>query len=205
VDHPVALRGMKAILKEHCDLRVGGETSQPREVFRLLRAARLSLVVFEMCLTGISEGLAFLEEVRSKFPNSSVLVYTILPAKDSCVRVLKAGAAGYLHKNSSERELVIAIRKLLAGDRYLPASLEHQLAFLMLDGKPALTNSVAPSNREMQVLKGLADGKPLKEIAEKLSLSPKTVTAYRTRLLQKMQMKSNADLIRFVEQNPGFV
>jgi two-component system, NarL family, invasion response regulator UvrY len=204
-DHPVAVRGIRDILRSERKLSVDGHASRPEEVLKLLRQKPFNLLVYEIQIAGVPDGLRLLERIRTQFPKTGVLVYTLNPQRDLGVRALKTGASGFLHKESPEEELLVAVRKILAGDRYLPSRLEHQLALLQLERTTRAAGASTLSNRELEVLKGIVEGEKIKEIAVRLSLSPKTVTAYRSRVLRKMGMRSNAELVHFVEQNPDFI
>lgn len=198
-DHVVVHRGLRQILGDEPDMSVVGEALNAHEVLALVRKRDCDVVVLDISMPGKS-GLDILDELKQERPKLPVLVLSMHPEDRYAVRALKVGAAGYLTKESAPEELVKAIRKVAAGGRYISASLAEGLAFALS------TNTEQPphetlSNREYQVLCMIGSGKSVGEIAAELSLSVKTISTYRARILEKMTMKNTAQLIYYALQN----
>lgn len=194
-DHAVVRAGIKQILSEHHELVVAAEACTGREVLARLREQPFDLVILDISLPDRS-GLDVLKQIKSLYPKLAVLVLTMHAEAQYAVRVLKAGAAGYLNKESAPQELVTAITKLARGGRYVSSSLAEKLVFDI-----GLDQTKPPheylSDREFEVLLMIAKGMRIKEIGEKLCLSVKTVSSHRARILTKMRMRTNAELIQY--------
>jgi DNA-binding NarL/FixJ family response regulator len=145
-------------------------------------------------------GLETLAELKKLKPTLPVLILSIYPEEEYAVRALKGGASGYLTKKSAPDELITAIKKIVRGERYISPSLAEFLATHLTEDKDKPLHE-GLSNREFQVMRMIASGRSLKEIAGEMSLSPKTISTFRTRILQKMEMKSNAELIQYSLKN----
>jgi two-component system, NarL family, invasion response regulator UvrY len=198
-DHPIVRSGLKQILQEAKFVSGIEEASTGEEALDKAKTGKFDILLLDISMPGIN-GLEVLEELKKLKPNLRVLMLSIYPEEDYAVRALKAGASGYLTKKSAPDELLTAIRKLSRGDRYISPSLAEYLAsHLADDNKMPLHEGL--SNREFQVMRMIASGKSLKEIAGEINLSPKTVSTFRTRILQKMDFKSNADLIQYAMKN----
>lgn len=197
-DHAVVRRGLKDILADEPDMEIGAEASTAQELLDLVRKQRWDALVLDISLPGRS-GLEVLGEVKREQPALPVLIHTMHPEDQFAVRALRAGAAGYLTKDSAPTELVKALRKIVAGGKYVGASLAEALATNMAGGATESPHE-ALSDREFEVFRLLASGKTVSEIAEQLYLSVKTISTYRSRILEKMQMKNNADLMRYAIQ-----
>ena len=198
-DHAVVRAGLKQIISEVPDMSVAAEAADGREVLRKLRETDFDLVVLDLTMPGIS-GLDVLKQIKIEFPKLPVLILSIHSERHYAVRVLKAGASGYLTKESAPDELIRAIRKVILGRKYVSDSLAEKLAVDLTNGpKKVLHESL--SDREYQVMLMIAGGKMVKEIAVELSLSQKTISTYRARVLEKMKMKTNSDLMRYAFQN----
>ena len=198
-DHAVVRAGLKQIISEVPDMSVAAEAADGREVLRKLRETDFDLVVLDLTMPGIS-GLDVLKQIKIEFPKLPVLILSIHSERHYAVRVLKAGASGYLTKESAPDELISAIRKVILGRKYVSDSLAEKLAVDLTNGpKKVLHESL--SDREYQVMLMIAGGKMVKEIAVELSLSQKTISTYRARVLEKMKMKTNSDLMRYAFQN----
>jgi two-component system invasion response regulator UvrY len=198
-DHPLVRRGLKDIAAKHPDIQVEGEASTGTELLTVARRTPCDVFVMDITMPGLS-GLDLLRQLKIEFPDVPVLVLSMHPEDQFAVRFLRAGASGYITKDRALEELVKAIRKLARGQRYISEDLAQELLYYLDDdGDKALHERL--SNREFQVLCLLGDGKPIKEIAEELSLSPKTVSTYRSRILTKMNMESNAELIAYAVRN----
>jgi len=197
-DHPVVRRGLKQILAEDPELAVPAEAQDGHEVLALVRAHPWDVVLLDLTLPDRS-GLEVLKEVKRERPKLPVLVLSIHPEEQFALRVLKAGAAGYLTKGSAPQELVAAVRKVAGGGRYISAGVAEQLAIgLERSDRPP---HEALSDREDEILRLIASGKTVTQIAAHLALSVKTVSTYRARILEKMHMSSNAELIHYAARN----
>jgi len=198
-DHPVVRKGLKEIIEEIPDMMVGDEASNGREALEKVRKSDFDIVLLDISMPGRS-GLDILKELKSEKPDLSVLILSIHSEEQYAVRVLKAGASGYLTKESAPDELIAAIRKASTGRKYISSSLGEKLAlYLEIDAEKPLHETL--SDREYEVMRMIASGKTITEIAEKLFLSVKTISTYRSRILEKMRMKSNAELIRYALKN----
>jgi len=194
-DHAVVRRGLKQILADEFKQAHFGEAANAREALDRLRKENWDAVVLDITMPGRS-GLEALKEIREEKPKLPVLVLSMHPEDQFAVRVLKSGASGYMTKESAPEELVGAIKKVLAGGRYVSPSLAEKMAsYLAIDTPKAPHERL--SDREFVVLRMIASGKTVSQIAEELSLSVKTVSTYRTRILEKMGMKSSAELTHY--------
>lgn len=190
-DHAIVREGLKQILAETADLVVAGEASNGREVLTHVRNQECDLVLLDLGMPG-KDGLETLKELKQEKPNLPVLVLSIYPEEQYAVRLLKAGASGYLTKESAPEELIAAIRKVSRQGMYVSASLGEKLALdLQTDGEKPVHELL--SDREFRVMLLIAGGKTVKEIAEEMFLSVKTISTYRVRALNKMHMKNNAE------------
>jgi DNA-binding NarL/FixJ family response regulator len=194
-DHPIVRQGLRQILSATADMEVAGEAVNSQEALDQVRLGGWDVLVLDITMPGRS-GFDILKELKYEQPNLPVLVLSIHAEEQLAVRVLKAGASGYLTKENAPEELVKAIRKVVSGGRYVSPSLAESLAF-GLDTAPGRPRHETLSDREFQVMQLMASGKTLAEIAEELSLSAKTVSTYRTRLLEKLKLKTNAELMRY--------
>lgn len=194
-DHAIVREGLKQILADAPDLEVTGEASSGGEALERVRAGHWDVVVLDISLPGIN-GLVVLQQIKRQYPELPVLVLSMYGEEQYAVRTLKAGAAGYLTKEAAPQELVTAIRKVGNGGKYMsPSLMEKMVSELATDlGKP---KHETLSDREFQVLCMIADGKTLTGIGEDLGLSVKTVSTHRARMLKKMRLKSNAELIHY--------
>ncbi|MBE7557030.1 MAG: response regulator transcription factor [Anaerolineales bacterium] len=198
-DHPIVRQGLRQILSETADMVVAGEAVNGQEALDQVRAGGWDVLVLDITMPGRS-GFDILKEVKCEQPDLPVLVLSIHAEEQLAVRVLKAGASGYVTKENAPNELVRAIRKVVSGGRYVSPGLAESLAF-GLDATSDRPRHETLSDREFQVMQLMAGGKTLAEIAEVLSLSAKTVSTYRTRLLEKLNLKTNAELMRYAIEN----
>ena len=198
-DHVLVRRGLAELLREMDDFRVVGEASSGDELLRLRREDRVDVIVMDMNMPGPS-GLDLVKSIRAEFPRLPILVLSAHPEDQYAVRVVRAGAMGYLTKESAEADLVVAVRRVAAGKRYLTQTLAASLLDA-LDTNPDEDPHAALSDREYQVLRLIASGMTVGGIAEHLSLSVKTVSTYRSRLLQKMGMSNNSEITRYALEN----
>ncbi|MSS73132.1 MAG: response regulator transcription factor [Candidatus Latescibacteria bacterium] len=197
-DHAVVREGLKRILAETPDLVVGGEAGNGQEVLDRVRGEGLGLVLLDISMPGLS-GLDVLKQVKQEQPDLPVLVLSIYPEDQYAVRVLKAGASGYLTKDSAPDRLIEAIRRIAMGGKYVSPSLAEKLVTDLAEGLERPLHELL-SDREYQVLCMIASGKTIKEISTELSLSVKTVSTYRIRLLEKLNMKNNSELTHYALQ-----
>ena len=198
-DHPVVRKGLKEIIEVTPDMMVGDEASNGRETLEKVRKSDFDVVLLDISMPGRS-GLDILKELKSEKPELSVLILSMHPEEQYAVRVLKAGASGYLTKESAPDELIAAIKKASIGRKYVSSSLAEKLAsYLEIDDERPLHETL--SDREYEVMRMIASGKTPTEIAGKLFLSIKTISTYRSRILEKMRMKSNAELIHYALKN----
>jgi len=194
-DHAVVRRGLRQMLAETGDVAVAAEAATAAEALDLVRAQAFDVVVLDLSLPGRG-GLDLLGEIKALRPELAVLVLTMHPEKQYAVRALKAGAAGYLTKETAPDLLVDALRRVAAGGRYVSPGLAETLADHVEKGREGAPHE-ALSDREFAVFRMLAAGRTVGQIAEELSLSVKTVSTYRTRLLEKMGLASNAELMQY--------
>ncbi len=191
-DHTIFREGLKQILRETSDIAVAGEAANGAELLERVRKGNYDVVVLDIAMPGRG-GLEVLKELRSERPRLPILILSMYPEEQYAVRALKAGASGYLTKTSASDELISAIRKVATGGKYVSASLAEKLA-LHLDNENERPLHERLSDREYQVMRMIASGESLQGIAKKLSLSAKTISTNRARILQKMKMKTNAEI-----------
>jgi len=194
-DHAIVREGLKQILSESPDLVVAAEACSGQEVLEKISKNDLDLVVLDIAMPGRG-GLDILKEIKTQKPRLPVLMLSMYPEEQYAIRVLKAGASGYLTKESAPDELVKAIRQISQGKKYISPSLAEKLAIDLELSPDKLPHEIL-SDREYQVMCMIASGKTLKEIADGLSLSIKTISTYRSRILEKMNMKTNAELTHY--------
>ena len=198
-DHAVVRQGLRQILEETGDIVVAGEAATGQEVLHHVRKQEWDLVVLDLNMPGAS-GIDVLKTLRQERPKLPILVLSMHAEDQYALRVIRAGASGYLTKESAPNDLIQAARKVVAGGRYVSPALAELLVAEVAEGNGGPLHK-ALSDREFQVLRLLGQGMAVSEIAEALSLSPKTVSTYRRRLLDKMSMKSNAELIHYAVKN----
>jgi two-component system invasion response regulator UvrY len=198
-DHAIVRKGLKETLEDELGQMIFGEASNGREVLEQVRREKWDLVLLDIGMEGRS-GLEALEEIRKACPRLPVVIISMYSETEFGVRALKLGAAGYLSKQSAADELVNAVKRVLAGGRYITSALAESLA-VQLQGESQKPLHESLSNREIQVMRMIALGKSLKEIADELSISVKTVGTYHTRLLSKMDMRSDVELTRYALLN----
>lgn len=199
-DHAVVRQGLKQIISEQADMRAAGEAETAADVLRLARSEDWDVIVLDISMPGGKNGLDLLPELKQICPATRVLILSMHAEEQFAVRALKGGASGYITKQSAPTELVRALRKVQSGGRYLSQSIAEQLAFFVGDDGCAPPHERL-SEREFQVLRLIALGKTLREIADQLFLSEKTVGTYRARIMEKMNMTRNAELVRYAVQN----
>jgi two-component system invasion response regulator UvrY len=198
-DHPVVRQGLKRILEDEPDIAVSGEASTYRKLIALLEEKSPDAIILDITLPDRS-GLDVLKDLKAQYPDIPVLILTIHKEEHFAVRTLKAGAAGFLNKMSVSDELVHAVRKIAGGGKYISPGVAELLALELDDNSGGMPHETL-SDREFQVLLSIARGMKLQEIAEELSLSPKTIGTYRERLLEKMNMNTNTELTYYAVKN----
>jgi len=198
-DHPVVRRGLRQILSVTPDMVIAGEAGSGQEVLGKIRKNHYDVVLLDIALPDMS-GLEVLKQLKSVRPELNVLVLSIHPEEQYALRVLRAGACGYLTKDIAPEELIIAIRKASLGKKYVSPSLAEKLA-ADLGAEVGKLPHQTLSDREYQVMCMIASGKAVKEIAAQMFLSPKTISTYRSRILEKMNLKSNVELIHYAIHN----
>lgn len=194
-DHPVVRQGLRQMLGAEPDLMVAGEASSSHDAVELSGRVAWEVAVVDYNMPG-KGGVDLVKELRRRFPQRPVLVLSMYPEDQYAQRVLKAGAAGYLTKETATEELVNAIRKVAKGGRFVSAALGERLAQeLARGGDQPLHRKL--SDREYQIMWMIASGKTVGEIAQQLFLSPNTISTYRARILEKLELKNNAELMRY--------
>jgi two-component system invasion response regulator UvrY len=198
-DHPIVRAGLKQYVSDTVDMIVADEASNGEEALQKALKKDYDVMLLDITLPE-RNGLDILKQLKKQKPALKVLVLTIHPEEQYAMRVLKSGASGYLTKESAPQELISAIRKVASGGRYLSPSFAEKLAcdFLANQGKPLYETL---SDREYQIMCMIAGGKKLNDIAKELILSVKTVSSYRSRLLHKLNIKSNMELVRYAIDN----
>ena len=198
-DHRIVREGLKQILAETPDMIVVDEASNGQEVLGKVWENDYDVVLLDISMPGRS-GLDILKQLKNERPKLAVLVLSMYSEEQYAIRALRAGASGYMTKESAPDELIEAIRKVSTGRKYISPTVAEKLAVSLEanDERPAHENL---SDREYQVMCMIASGKTIKTIADELSLSVKTVSTYRTRILEKMRMKNNAELTHYSIQN----
>jgi DNA-binding NarL/FixJ family response regulator len=198
-DHPLFRSGLKQLLSQEHDLAVEGEAEHPDDVLRAIAEQDWDIVILDLSLPDRS-GFDLLREIRRLRPELPVLILSMHPEDQFAVRAIKAGASGYLSKGSAASEVIGAVRKVLSGKKYVSANLAELLANSLNFGLERPLHD-ALSEREFLVMREIASGKTVSQIASEIALSVKTVSTYRSRVLEKMNMRNNAELTRYAIQN----
>ena len=198
-DHALVRRGMISLLKDHFNDVEVGEASDSKAGLAAANVAEWDLVLVDITMPG-RNGLGLLQDIKRDHPTLPVLMISAHSEKDYALRALKLGAAGFISKQSATELLVAAIQRVLSGRRYISPVLAEQLAGA-LAGESWGAAHESLSNRELQVLRMIASGKSIKEIASDLALSAKTVATYRSRIAEKMGLSSNVELTRYAMQH----
>ena len=198
-DHAIVREGLKQILADTGDIIVAGEAGSGLEAIKLARMDDFDVLLLDISMPDRS-GIEVLKQVRQEFPKLAVLMLSMHREDQYAIRSLKAGAAGYLNKQSAPDELVTAIRQVTQGRKYISPALAQQLADQIGDDRAVAPHETL-SDREYQTLTMIASGKTVSEIAAELVLSVKTISMYRSRLLQKMKLRHNAELTHYAIKN----
>ena len=194
-DHTIVREGLKQILAKHADITVAGEAANGNDVLKMVRGEAWDVLVTDMSMPGRS-GIELIKLVKEARPKLPVLVLSMYGEDQYAVRAIRAGASGYLNKESASDQLVTAIRTVAAGGVYVSPGVAEAM-FHNLRGDTAGAPHEQLSDREFQVLRLIAIGKSVTDIAGELVLSPKTVSTHKTRILEKMRMTNQAELIRY--------
>jgi DNA-binding NarL/FixJ family response regulator len=194
-DHAIVRDGLKEILARSGDLTAGGEARNGQEVLRLVREAQWDLLLMDMSMPGRS-GIDLIKQVKAEQPKLPILVLSMHQEHEYAVRAIRAGASGYLNKDSAADLLVAAIRKIVAGGVFLSESAAELLARETLHGDDAPPHTQL-SSREFQIFGMIVQGKTVTDIAAELSLSVKTVSTHKMRVLEKMNFTNQAELVRY--------
>ncbi|MFB0515405.1 MAG: response regulator [Candidatus Neomarinimicrobiota bacterium] len=197
-DHTIFRAGLRQILNEIPDITALDEASNGKEILARLAQTQYDVILLDISMPGES-GVEVLKQIKHVRPEQAVLILSMHPEEQYALRILRAGALGYLTKESAPEELIAAIRKVAAGGRYISSKLGVELA-MRLDKAFRAPRHEILSDREYQVMIMIASGKTIKEIAEELPLSVSTINTYRTRVLEKMDMKTNVELTRYAIQ-----
>lgn len=198
-DHTVVRKGLRQILLDEFPAALVEEVADAEELIQKVMTAKWDVVVSDLSMPGRS-GLDALQQIKLSHPDLPVLILSIHPEEQYALRALKAGASGYLSKDTAPDELVKAVQKVLLGKKYISQSIAEKLANTF-SSDAALHPHENLSDREFDVMKLLANGKSVSEIAEMLSLSVTTVSTYRARVMVKMDLKSNSDLTKYAIEN----
>ena len=198
-DHPIVRKGLRSGLAETSDIRVVDEAADGDEAIAKSREHKPDIILLDISLPG-KNGYEVLKQLHAEYPQIRVLILTTYPEKQYAIRCLRGGAYGYLTKESAPEELITAIRRIAQGRKYVGAALGELLA-TEVDGFSNRLPHEELSDREFQVLCLLGQGKTVSQIADILSLSLSTINTYRAHILEKMHMKTTAQLIRYVVDN----
>ena len=198
-DHALIRKGLKQLLDDTDDMRVIGEAENGMQAIRMVEETDYNVVLLDISMPD-KHGVEVLKQLKANKPQLPVLMLSMHPEEQYALRSMKAGAAGYLNKQSAPLQLVTAIRQVASGKKYISTELAEQLANGLSQGYQELLHQTL-SNREYQTLCLMASGKKLSEMADIMSLSPKTVSVYRSRLLEKMKLKNNAEAIHYAISN----
>ena len=198
-DHAIVRQGLKQILNDTDDIKVTGEAETGFQAIKISRQQHFDVMLLDISLPD-RNGIEVLKQIKKDKPALAVLMLSMHNEHEFAIRALKAGASGYLNKQSAPAQLVIAIRQVAAGDKYVSPAVVQELANIIhTDADKPLYTTL--SDREYQTLCLIATGKTLSEISTEMFLSPKTVSVYRARLLEKLKLTNNSELIRYAIKN----
>ena len=194
-DHAIVRQGLKLIFDEYEDLTLEEAVNSGDELLQKVREKNFDLIILDIAMPG-RDVLDTIKDLKSMKPQIPILIFTMNPAEQYAVRVLKAGASGYINKESPTEEIVSAIRKLLGGNMYIPPNIAELLANnLKSDHEGPLHETL--TNREFQIMCMIAEGKSVTEISDKLFLSKNTISNHRSHILQKLKLKNNAEITHY--------
>jgi DNA-binding NarL/FixJ family response regulator len=194
-DHAIMREGLKQILAACTDMRVEGEADNGYGVLGMVKHREWDVVVLDMSMPGRS-GIELIKQIKTEKPRLPILVLSMHKEEQYAVRVLKAGASGYLCKDGASSELINAIRKVASGGKYITPAAAESLVLGLASSRDAMPHTLL-SDREFQIFKLVAAGQGITEIAKKLNISVKTVSTHKARFMQKMNLETAADLIRY--------
>jgi two-component system, NarL family, invasion response regulator UvrY len=198
-DHAIVRRGLSEILLEEYPSAFVEEVGDADTLLNRALASSWDIVISDLMMPGRSV-LEVLQQIKQHAPQLPVLILSIFPEEQYATRVLKAGASGYINKDAAPTELVKAVARILQGRKYITATIAEMLASDLTSTADKAPHELL-SDREFHVMKLLAEGKTITDIAEMLSLSPTTISTYRARIMEKMKMKANAELARYALEN----
>ncbi|MCP4679774.1 MAG: response regulator transcription factor [Deltaproteobacteria bacterium] len=194
-DHPIFRNGLKQILDEEEEMEVADEAADGRQALDLLTRKSYDALVLDIEMKGMG-GLEVLKQVRRDYPELPVLILSFYPEEQYALRAFRLGAHGYLTKDSAVEELVLALNRIISGKKFITSTIAERLSDLLINNGNEKSHEQL-SHREYEVFLKIADGKSVSEISNDLSLSPKTVSTYKTRIFEKMEMTSDAQVIRY--------
>lgn len=195
-DHPIVRAGLREIIARERDMSIAAEAQTSQEVFEALARQAADVLILDVMMPGRG-GMEVVKLLRQERPELPVLILSVFPEDQLAVRALRAGAAGYLTKDSATAELVGAIRKVVGGGKYVSPSVAEKLARELSGGTAGQAPHDKLSDREYQILRMIVKGKTVSDIAEELALSVKTISTYRTRMMEKLNVRTTADLVRY--------
>jgi len=198
-DHPIVREGFKKIITADADMVVEDEADSGQAVLKILHQKKYDIVLLDISMPG-RNGLDIMKDIKANWPNLPVLIVSMYPEEQFAVRAFRAGASGYLAKTSAPTELISAIRKITQGGRYISEALAEKLTYYLYQDAEKLPHETL-SDREYQVMLMIASGMTAAEIAQELSLSVKTISTYRTNILEKMNMKNSVEMTLYAIQN----
>ena len=198
-DHTMMREGLKQILGGYSDIQIAGEAANGLETLGKIRQLELDVLLLDLDMPGRS-GTELIKQIKDEKPKLPILVLSMHKEDIYAGRVLRAGASGYLCKDGAPSELIHAIRKVVAGGVFITQAAAENLALGQIPNRDVLPHTLL-SDREFQVFKLIAQGSGITEIAERLSISVKTISTHKTRLMQKMKMENTADLVRYALKN----
>ncbi|MBF0457725.1 MAG: response regulator transcription factor [Nitrospirae bacterium] len=201
-DHPIVREGIIKILHRQPDIETIIEAETSKEALSHLKKSEFNVVILDISLPD-KNGLLTLEQIKHDYPGLPVLILSMYPEEEYAIQSLKLGASGYLNKKALPDELLNAIKKIAAGGKYITATLAEKLA-CELDRKSDKPLYKYLTNREFHVMEMIAAGRTPKEIAERLTLSVRTINTYRSNIMEKLQLKNNAELVRYAIENRLF-
>lgn len=196
-DHAIVRKGLRQIISEENDLTVVGEAASADELLTVLRSRPVDVAVLDLSL-GVRSGIDVLKQVKSEFPRLPILILSMHPESLFAVRALRAGASGYVQKESPPEALLAAIRRAAGGGTYVSAEIAERIAADIAKGGAELMPHDRLSDREFEILRLLGSGMSVTEIARALNLSVKTVSTHRTHILAKTDLRNNADIVEYV-------
>ena len=198
-DHPVVREGLKQIISKDDDINIAGEALNCYEVIDLVQKEDWDVIVMDLNMPG-KDGLELLKDLKALKPELPILILSVFPEEQIGVRTFKLGASGYMNKETAPKELVNAIKKIYNGGKYISAALAEKLVAGLEEGVDKNAHDLL-SDREFQVLRFIASGKDVDEIAEELFISVKTVRTYRDRILEKLKLKNNVEIAHYALKN----